>query len=73
MTLWPISSALRRRTPGSDAGVSKMNSAGFQICTERASDGGPVCDVAGARAPSRARPPPFFARDPIRDRADAAP
>ena len=73
MTLWSISSALRRRTPGSDAGVSKMNSAGFQICTERASDGGPVCDVAGARAPSRARPPPFFARDPIRDRADAAP
>lgn len=63
----------RRRAPRSDAGQSKMNSAGFQICTERASDGGPVCDVAGARAPSRARPPPFFARDPIRDRADAAP
>ena len=26
-----------------------MNSAGIQTCTERASDGGPVCDAAGAR------------------------
>lgn len=62
-----------RRAPRRDAGESKMKSAGFQICTERASDGGPVCDVAGARALSRARPPPFFSRDSIRDRADAAP
>lgn len=65
-----ISSALRHGHRGEE---SKMKSAGFQICTERASDGGPVCDVAGARALSRARPPPFFSRDSIRDRADAAP